>query len=126
MKIREKFPTGTSKFWLIALLLFASAGSANTVRIFTLSADQWARPRSGEVIPQMAAIRSAVSYWGKGADAVMVIRYPGEDSGELWAAELRDWLISLGVPSDYIRLVAGVQQADEIKLVVGHRDELEQ
>jgi hypothetical protein len=54
------------------------------------------------------------------------VRYPGEDSGELWAAELRDWLISLGVPSDYIRLVAGTQAADEIRLLVGDRNELEQ
>jgi hypothetical protein len=54
------------------------------------------------------------------------VRYPGEDSGELWAAELRDWLISLGVPSDYILMVAGTQAADEIRLLVGNRDELEQ
>ena len=71
-------------------------------------------------------MRSAVRYWGRGVDALIVIRHPGEDSGELWAAELRDWLISLGVPSDYIRLVPGTQEADEITLVVGNRDELEQ
>jgi hypothetical protein len=71
-------------------------------------------------------VRSAVSYWDKGVDALMVIRYPGEDSGELWAAELRDWLISLGVPADYIKLVPGSQEADEIALVVGNRNELEQ
>ena len=111
---------------LLAGLALAAPAMANTLRIYTLSADEWARPRGGDVIPQMAAVRSAVNYWGKGADAIVVIRYPGEDSGELWAAELRDWLISLGVPSDYIRLVAGVQQADEIKLVVGDRAELEQ
>jgi hypothetical protein len=56
----------------------------------------------------------------------MIIRHPGEDSGELWAAELRDWLISLGMPSDYILLLPGTQAADEIKLMVGNRDEMEQ
>ncbi|MDH3221108.1 MAG: hypothetical protein OEO19_16385 [Gammaproteobacteria bacterium] len=113
----------------LALLLpaISSVGlAANTTRIFTLSADEWARPRSGDVIPELDAVRAAVSYWGRDADAILVIRYPGEDTGELWATELRDWLISLGVPSDYIRLVSGVQAADEIKLVVGNRDELEQ
>jgi len=99
---------------------------ANSIRIFTLSADEWARPRTGSVIPQLAAVRSAVSYWEKGSDKAMIIRYPGEDTGELWAAELRDWLISLGVPSDYIMLSSGTQAADEIKLEVGNRDELEQ
>jgi len=99
--------------------------TANTLRIFTLSADEWARPRSGDVIPEMASVRAAVSYWGRGTDALLVIRHPGEDSGELWAAELRDWLISLGVPSDYIHLLPGTQEADEIKIVVGSREELE-
>ena len=126
MKIKETFRISTVKLGLLALALTITAAEANTVRIFTLSADEWARPRSGAVIPELAPIRSAVRYWGKGVDAMMVIRYPGEDSGELWAAELRDWLISLGVPADYITLVPGSQEADEISLAVGNRDELEQ
>jgi len=108
------------------LIGMAGHATANSIRIFTLSADEWARPRTGAVIPQLAAVRSAVSYWGKGDGKAMIIRYPGEDTGELWAAELRDWLISLGVPSDYIMLSSGTQAADEIKLEVGNRDELEQ
>ena len=111
---------------MIVLLTLTSQSSANSIRIFSLSADEWARPRSGVVIPELTSIRSAVSYWDKGVDALIVIRYPGEDSGELWAAELRDWLISLGVPADYIRMTSGTQEADEIKLIVGNRDELEQ
>ncbi len=129
MKINRNYRktrTCIASLSLTFLLLCAPALSANTVRIFTLSADEWARPRSGDVIPQMASLRAAVSYWGRGVDAVLVIRHPGEDSGELWAAELRDWLVSLGVPSDYIYLVSGAQAADEIELVVGSRDELEQ
>lgn len=110
-----------------SLLLFASLGAAAaSARIFSLSADEWARPRSGEIIPELGTVRAAVSYWNRGSDAIVVIRHPGEDSGELWAAELRDWLISLGVPSDYIRLRPGTQAADEINLVVGSREELEQ
>ena len=108
------------------LLFMASHAMANSVRIYTLSADEWARPRTGSVIPQLVAVRSAVSYWGKGGDKAMITRYPGEDTGELWAAELKDWLISLGVPSDYILLSSGTQEPDEIKLEVGNRNELEQ
>jgi hypothetical protein len=78
------------------------------------------------VIAEFQAVRAAVRYWDKVDNAVIIVHYPGEDSGELWAAELRDWLISLGVPSDYIRLVAGTQAADEIRLLVGDRNELEQ
>lgn len=126
MKTSKNYRIVISKACILALLLVAGQVWANSVRIFSLSADEWARPRSGAVIPQLSAIRSAVSYWGKGGDRIMIIRHPGEDSGELWAAELRDWLISLGVPSDYILLLSGTQAADEIKLMVGNRDEMEQ
>ena len=90
------------------------------------AAPQPPRKRSGAVIAEFDALRAAVGYWDTLDNGLIVVRYPGEDSGELWAAELRDWLISLGVPSDYIRLVAGTQAADEIRLLVGNRDELEQ
>ncbi len=130
MKISKNYlksKTLLARSGLALLLLTLSCGAgASSARIFNLSADEWARPRSGETIPQFAAVRAAVSYWNRGSDAIVVIRHPGEDSGELWAAELRDWLITLGVPSDYIRLRAGTQAADEISLVVGSREELEQ
>jgi hypothetical protein len=126
MKTRKIYQITINSVCFAGLLFIAGQAAANTIRIFTLSADEWARPRSGTVIPQLAAVRSAVSYWGKGGDKAMIIRYPGEDTGELWAAELRDWLISLGVPSDYILLSSGTQAADEIKLEVGNRNELEQ
>jgi len=126
MKTRKIYRMLRNSLCVAGLLCMAGHAAANSIRIFTLSADEWARPRTGAVIPQLAAVRSAVSYWGKGGDRAMIIRYPGEDTGELWAAELRDWLISLGVPSDYILLLSGTQAADEIKLEVGNRDELEQ
>jgi len=126
MKTRKTYRILINSLCFTGLLFMAGHAAANSIRIFTLSADEWARPRTGAVIPQLAAVRSAVSYWGKAGGRAMIIRYPGEDTGELWAAELRDWLISLGVPSDYILLLSGTQAADEIKLEVGNRDELEQ
>lgn len=126
MKTSKIYRIVKSSICFAFLFLMASHAIANSVRIYTLSADEWARPRTGSVIPQLAAVRSAVSYWGKGGDKAMIIRYPGEDTGELWAAELKDWLISLGVPSDYILLSSGIQEPDEIKLEVGNRNELEQ
>jgi len=125
MKISANYRKLSVSLVLFCTLLGSTSLLANTVRIFTLSADEWARPRSGDVIPELAPVRAAVSYWNRGVDALLVIRHPGEDSGELWAAELRDWLISLGVPSDYIRLLPGTQEADEITIVVGNRNELE-
>ena len=130
MKISKNYPTsgipGARAGLALLLLALSCAAAASSARIFNLSADEWARPRSGETIPRFGPVRAAVAYWNRGSDAIVVIRHPGEDSGELWAAELRDWLITLGVPSDYIRLRAGTQAADEISLVVGNREELEQ
>ena len=126
MKSNANYLKSIASLVLAGWLLASGVASANSVRIFTLSADAWARPRGGDMIPELEPVRAAVSYWSRGTDAILVIRHPGEDSGELWGAELRDWLISLGVPSDYIRLVSGTQSAGEINLVVGNRDELEQ
>lgn len=124
MKTRTHYPGLTSS--ALGLLLLALSASADAARIYVVSADEWARPRGGAVIAEFEALRAAVGYWDTLDDGLVVVRYPGEDIGELWAAELRDWLISLGLPSDYIRLVAGTQAADEIRLLVGNRDELEQ
>ena len=111
---------------LLLLLLFSLSLplAANSLRIFTLSADEWARPRTGEVIPEFDALRAAVSYWDKGTNYAVLIRYPGEDSGEIWASELRDWFISLGIPSEYLLLVSGSRDAEEVTIIVGDRTEL--
>ncbi|MDJ0832668.1 MAG: hypothetical protein QNJ69_04040 [Gammaproteobacteria bacterium] len=109
---------------LMLALLIPPLVDANTVRIYNLTADDWARPRSGAMIPQLEPVRLAVAYWETGSDALILLSHPGEDSGELWASELKDWLISLGVPADYIRLSPGLQVEDEIQIMVGSRQDL--
>ncbi len=108
---------------LLALLLPLTVDAAG-VRIFELSADDWARPRSGAVVAQMEPVRLAVSYWQSTPRAAIMLSYPGEDAGELWASELRDWMVSLGLPSDAILLAPGLQSADRLRLLVGAREEL--
>lgn len=111
-------------FKVILMLILIQSAHAQTSRIFTLSADEWAQPRSGQVIAAFDSLRHAVEYWDKTYQAVVLIRYPGEDSGELWAAELKDWLISLGIPNDYIIMRAGLEKLDEVELVVGIKSEI--
>lgn len=106
------------------MLAVSMSLSANSSGLYTLNADEWEQPRSGAVITQFESVRAAINYWENGINLAILIRYPGEDSGEIWATELRDWMISLGVPSDNMQLVPGSQAADEIKLIVGQRDEL--
>lgn len=116
----------------VVMLIILLAGSvnvstvwaANSIRIFNLSADQWARPRAGEVIPQLEPVKLALAYWESGTDASILLSHAGEDTGEIWAAELKDWMISLGVPSDFIILSSGLQANDELRILVGSRQEL--
>ncbi len=104
---------------LIILQSFSGPVYANSTRIFELPADTWARPRSGAALPQMEPVRLAVDYWSSLDRAVLKLSYPGEDSGELWAAELRDWLISLGIPAQAITLAPGLQTTAELRILVG-------
>lgn len=88
----------------VALLLPAAPGAAESWR---LDAAEWARPRTGQAVLSMAPVGGAVRAWSDAGDARLLIHYPGGEEGVLWASELRDWLVSLGVPSAHLRLVAG-------------------
>lgn len=121
MKTRQLF----YRTLILMLMLVCLPLQASSLRIFSLSADNWARPRSGAVLPQMKPLRLAVNYWNSLDNAGLMLSYPGEDSGELWAAEMKDWLVSLGIPSDYIYLSPGLQSSGEIRILVGHTQELE-
>ncbi len=122
--------TSRSVFIIVTFMLlsngifFKTAWAENTIRIFNLSAEQWARPRSGAMIPQLDPVRLAVAYWESGTEASILLSYAGEDSGEIWAAELKDWLVSFGIPSDSIFLSPGLQSNEEIRILVGSRQEL--
>ena len=113
-----------STLFIIAGLLFSLSVSANSVRLYNLNADSWARPRSGESIPQFEPVKLAVEYWSSLSEGEIVLTYPGQDSGEIWAAELRDWLVSLGVPSEYIHLSPGLQSGGDLQIKVGQKKEL--
>jgi hypothetical protein len=99
--------------WLVASLCIAQP------RQFTLSADDWARPRDGETITGFQTLRDLVVVWSaNGGEDMIEVRYPGGDEGDLWARELADWLVALGVPSSSIQLMPGNARADQISLLI--------
>jgi len=114
----------TILFLLLSFSLTQAYAQTSTSRVFTLSADEWAQPRSGQVVASFVSVKNAVDYWQKTIDSVLLIRYPGEDSGELWASELKDWLVSLGVPNDSILLASGLDNLDEVEIIVALKNEL--
>lgn len=99
--------------------LFLSAG---TLQAEThIDADVWASPRSAERVLNLPAVRQVLQDWSRREEAQIVIRYPGGEAGLLWAEELADWLVALGVPSDAIRRQPGSSRADAVELGVGRQ-----
>lgn len=96
---------------LLFLFWFFLAGGLEAAESWTLSAAEWSRPRSGAAVLAMAPVAEAVRAWraleaGGGSSRLQLV-YAGGEEGSLWAAELRDWLVALGIPPDAIEMVAG-------------------
>lgn len=106
--------------YLPALLMmqFIGMSGAYAASSWSLSADEWAAPRSGSAVVQFESLQAMMQLWLEQPGQKIVLQYPGEESGLLWALELRDWLVALGLPSSAITPQAGSGQAEtlEIKL----------
>lgn len=120
---------------LLIMLICTAGYSAESVEIIT--ADQWARPRSGDSLVQMPALKRTVrDYLGQVGDQNdgrsgsrntqggqrILIRHPRGEEGVLWAEELRAWLIALGIPSNDIAMSPASTRVDTIELAVTGAD----
>ncbi|MCP1727690.1 hypothetical protein J2T60_001690 [Natronospira proteinivora] len=97
----------------VSLLLFANGLLAES---WQLTLDEWSRPRSGEVVMEMPAVADAVLAWHGDSEQALEVVYPGGEQGEIWASELRGWLVALGVDASAIRLQAGAPSEDQVVL----------
>lgn len=98
----------------VVLLVMATHLKAADVPL-RITAFEWAQPRSGEVLLRHPALVEAMRLLQVNESALLEIRYPGGDSGSLWARELQAWLVALGVESARIRLVPGSTAADQLQ-----------
>ena len=103
---------------VFAAALAAPAGAAE----FELGADTWARPRTADSVRRMEPVGGAARAWMSDPAQVLELQYPGGETGMLWAEELRDWLVSLGVPLDRIQTLAGSAAADRLLIRVRPED----
>jgi len=101
---------------LIAAIAGGGGGGAHADTEWQLDAADWARPRSGSTLVGMAPLPSVVRSWSAAGDEDIAILHAGGEEGELWARELRDWLIALGVPGNRVRLVVGGSGPATLKL----------
>lgn len=86
-----------------------------------LTAAEWSRPRSAAAVLEMAPVANAVRSWQAARrereNARLLLVHSGGEEGSLWAAELRDWLIALGIPPQAVELAGGGRASDlEIRL----------
>jgi len=103
---------------VILLCLGCSFGVGATTEVVELSAYDWARPRSGEMVVGLEPVAAVVHQLMQRPASQLIIRFPGGDEGSLWAQELRAWLISLGIGSDRIRVSPGSPREDVMELAV--------
>lgn len=104
---------------LLIMLICTAASAAESVEI--LAADEWARPRTGESLVQMPALKRTVRDYLVQNDQSgrrIVIRHPRGEEGVLWAEELRGWLVALGIPSADIEVSPESTRIDAIELAV--------
>lgn len=102
----------------LAFLLGVSAPvGAGPVR--SISAEDWSRPRDGNWISRLPALVATVQDHLQSPERRIRIRYAGGEEGEIWAEELRSWLIALGIEGRRIELLPGAQRVDQIELSVG-------
>lgn len=103
---------------ITCLLLNMALVYAAQADTWSITAAEWARPRSGKSVLEMQAVASAVKDFNADTMSILLVRYPGGEEGALWAFELRDWLVSLGVPSNRIELYPGQSENGTITLGV--------
>ena len=92
--------------------------------VWAVSADEWARPRSAEVILTMEPVVQSVRLWMQSPGHQLLIKHPGGEEGLLWGEELKDWLVSLGVSSSDVRTIPGHARNDELIIVLRRRGDL--
>lgn len=100
---------------LLVTGMLAGPASAES---WNLDREAWSRPRSGEVVRDMPPVAAAVRALQAETGQRLTLLYPGGESGELWAAELRDWLIALGVDADAVTVRPGAPESDTLLLRV--------
>jgi len=106
----------------LIIALFLASGLA-VAADWIVSAELWSRPRSGQQLMSMEPVYQAVADWRSAPGSHMIINYPGGESGSLWAEELRDWLVALGLPSEEIDLQAGGTRIDQVLLHIEQQKE---
>ncbi len=104
------------RIFILSFLLMHMFPVLAMEREWVLSADEWARPRDGRGIVSMPVLEKSAQAWREQSELNLVIHYPGGEEGVLWAKELQDWLVALGIPSSHIQTIPGHSRKDAVTI----------
>ena len=94
------------------------AGAPVTLLEMPLRYQDWPQRRSARAVLELGPVRAVLSVFSEDGGQNVIVRHPGGDGGNAWAHEFREWLVALGVPSQFITLEPGSGRADRLKILV--------
>jgi hypothetical protein len=95
------------RFLLVLILLLGGtmlSVSAHVRQRFSFPRSQWVGVRRARRVIGWPAVRKAVAAWIEAPGDQLILAYPVGPGGRLWAAQLADWLVALGVPRNHLLL----------------------
>ena len=98
--------------------LFAGQGIPKTLLEQPIFAEDCPDRRTTKTILSIPPIKKLLALFVEDPRQQVTIRYPGGDEGNAWALELREWLVALGIPSNYIVLEPGSGGQDRLLLLL--------
>ena len=98
--------------------LFAAQGIPETLLEQPILAENWPDRRTTNTVLSILAIKKLLELFVENPRHQVTIRYPGGHKGNAWALELREWLVALGIPSNYIVLEPASGGQDRLLLLL--------
>lgn len=99
-----------------AVMLFVLGVLPAAAETLSLAAADWPAPRRAEVLATHKPVSDFLRVVDRDDASVLYLRHAGGDAGSLFAEQLRDALVALGVPGKRILLVPVAAQADHLIL----------
>ena len=101
---------------------FARQGIPEILLEQPILGEDWPDRRTTKTVLSILPIKKLLELFVENPRHQVTIRYPGGDKGNAWALELREWLVALGIPSNYIVLEPGSGGQDRLLLLLEARD----
>ena len=94
------------------------SGAPLTIYEMELYYDDWPEARRTDSVLELVVMRDLLSLFDEEKGQIIIIRHPGGDVGKTWAFEFQGWLVSFGIPMEFIVLEPGSGYADALFLLI--------